>query len=95
MFKRPFDVSIPPSDKAKDAAVRFPASVRVKVTPSADCRGVEWFLGETVWMNGRRALSAVYRDGGMDRGSVPKKGARTEGVDGWRELQYLLEMSKI
>jgi len=35
------EVSIPPSDKAKDAAVRFPARVRVKLTPRADCLGVE------------------------------------------------------
>jgi hypothetical protein len=33
-------------------------------------------------MNGRRALSAVNSEEGIDRGRVPRNGASTEGVDG-------------
>ena len=86
MLSRPFDVSIPPSDNAKLAAVRFPARVSVSVTPSADCRGAEWFGGDTEQMKGRSALRAVYKEEGMDSGRVPRNGANTEGVDSWREL---------
>jgi hypothetical protein len=81
-------VSIPPSDKAKVAAVRFPARVSVNVTPRADCRGVEWFCGDTEWMKGRSASRAVYNEDGIDSGSVPRNGASTEGVDSWRDLRH-------
>jgi len=86
MFSNPFDVSIPPSDSARVAAVKFPVRVSVSVMPSADCRGAEWFCGDTEWMKGRSALRAVYKDEGMDSGSVPRKGTSIEGVDSWRDL---------
>ncbi len=78
---------MPPSERARDAAVRLPESVRVNVTASPDWRGVEWFCGDTEWMKGLRALRAVYSEDGIERGSVAKNGARIEGVDSWRELQ--------
>jgi hypothetical protein len=80
-------VSIPPSDKAKVAAVRFPARVSVNVIPRADCRGVEWFCGDTEWMKGRSASRAVYNEEGIDSGSVPRNGESTEGVDSCRDLR--------
>jgi hypothetical protein len=86
MLSKPFDVSIPPSDSARVAAVKFPARVRVNVMPSADCRGAEWFCGDTEWMKGRSALRAVYSEEGIDSGRVPRKGASIEGVDWWRDL---------
>lgn len=86
MLINPFEVSIPPSDKAMEAAVRFPAKVRVKVIPRADCRGVEGFCGEAVCMKGRRAFRAVYNVEGIESGSVPRKGSSTEGVDGCSDL---------
>jgi hypothetical protein len=37
-------------------------------------------------MKGRSALRAVYKEGGIDNGRVPRNGASTEGVDSWRDL---------
>ena len=79
-------VSMPPSDNANVAAVRLPASVRVRVTPSADCRGADGLYGETLCVNGLKTLRAVYSDDGRESGRVSRKGHRTEGVDVWRDL---------
>jgi hypothetical protein len=32
-------------------------------------------------MNGRRAFNAVYREEGIERGNVDRKGARIDGVE--------------
>jgi hypothetical protein len=79
-------VSIPPSDNAKVAALKFPARVSLRVTPSADCCGAEWFCGDTEWMKGRSALRSVYKEEGIDSGSVSRNAVSTDGVDSWREL---------
>ena len=44
-----------------------------------------------MWINGWRALRAVYNEGGIERGSVPRNGTRTEGVDGCSDLNHMLE----
>lgn len=77
---------MPDVDSARDAAVRLPARVKVKVAARVECRGVEGFCGVTVWVNGRRADSAVYRVEGTDNGRAEMKGESSEGVDGCREL---------
>ena len=79
-------MSMPPWERAREAAVRFPSRVRVSVTPKAECRGVEWFSGVTAWVNGRRTLRAVYSDDGIFRGRVERNGTRTEGVDACSDL---------
>lgn len=52
-------VSRPPCERAREAAVRSPARLRVRLTPRADWRGVEGLWGETALMKGRRAFRAV------------------------------------
>jgi hypothetical protein len=59
MLRSPFLVSIPPSDNATEAAVKVPPSESVRVTPRADCRGVDGFCGETQLINGRKTARAV------------------------------------
>lgn len=79
-------MSIPPWERARDAAVRVPASDIVNLTPRAECRGAEWFCGVTEWINGRSAFRAVYNEEGIDSGRVDKNGTRTEGVEVCNDL---------
>jgi hypothetical protein len=46
-------------------------------------------------MNGRRAFSAVYNEGGMERGNVDKKGAKIEGVELCSDLGYVKTYPKV
>lgn len=74
-------MSIPEVDNANDAAVRLPASVRVKDAASAECLGAEGLKGVTVFVNGRRTASAVWNVDGTESGNAEMKGDNNEGVE--------------
>jgi len=79
-------VSIPPWERARVAAVRFPARLSVRVTPSAACRGVDGLYGVTQRIKGWIASNAVKTVVGIERGSDARNGASTEGVEGCSDL---------
>lgn len=68
-------------DNANDAAVRVPASVRVKDAARAECLGAEGLNGVTVFVNGRKTASAVWKVDGTESGNADMKGDNNEGVE--------------
>jgi hypothetical protein len=72
---------MPDVESAKETFVKVPASVKVYVAPSAECREVEALAGVAEERKGLRADRAVYVRGGVDKGRVGRKDGRTEGVE--------------
>lgn len=72
---------MPEVDIANDAAVRLPASVKVKDAARAECLGAEGLKGVTVFVNGPRTESAVLNVDGTENGKAAIKGDSNEGVE--------------
>lgn len=81
MLSRPLEISMPDCEIARDAALMFPARVRLKVTANAECLGVAGLYGVTQYVKGFRAARAVCRDDGNASGRADMKGERREGVE--------------
>ena len=81
---------MPEVDRDSEAALMFPASVRLNVAASAACREYVGLYGVTHWVNGLRAARAVWREDGTVSGSAETKGDRTGGVEWCKDLESRL-----
>lgn len=79
-------MSIPDCESDSDAVLMLPASVRPKVAANALCLGVAGLYGVTQWVNGLKAVRAVWREDGTAKGSDDINGESRDGAEWCRDL---------